>query len=78
MIFRSELLKEVRPYYMEKKRNCTKLKMVCAVFMIIFSGTVLGIVNFNPDVSDYINYGMTLSADDLGLPVDSYGLLMVE
>ena len=68
----SDLLKEVRPYYVEKR------KMACAVFAILFSGTVLGVVNLNSDVSDIIKYGTTLSADDFGFPVDSYGLLMVE
>ncbi len=74
----SELLKEVKPYYVQKKRSYARLRMACAVFAILFSGTVLGVVNFNSDVSDIIKYGTTLSADDFGFPVDSYGLLMVE
>ena len=45
---------------------------------ILLSATVMGVVNFNTDVSDIIKYGSTLSAEDLGLPVDAYGLLMVE
>ena len=45
---------------------------------MFLSGTVLGVINFNTDISDTIKYGTTLSAQDLGLPVDSYGLLMVE
>lgn len=52
--------------------------MACAVFAILFSVTALGVVNFNTDVADIIRYGTTLSADDYGFPVDSYGLLMVE
>ena len=65
----SDLLKEVRPYYVQKRKSYAKL---------LFSGTVLGVVNLNSDVSDILRYGTTLSADDLGFPVDSYGLLMVE
>ena len=74
----SDLLKEVRPYYKEKRRNITKLKAACAVFAILLSGTTLGVINFNTDISDTIKYGTTLSAEDYGFPVDSYGFLMVE
>lgn len=74
----SGLLNEVKPYYKNQRRKTAKLKMACAVMAILFSGTVLGVVNFNSDVSDTIKYGTTLSADDFGFPVDSYGLLMVE
>lgn len=74
----SNLLKEVKPYYVEKRQKTAKLKMACAVLAVLFSGTTLGVINFNSDISDIIKYGNTLSAEDLGLPVDSYGLLMVE
>ena len=74
----SDMLKEVRPYYKNQHKKITKLKMACAVFVILFSSTALGVVNLNPDVSDIIKYGTTLSAEDYGFPVDSYGLLMVE
>ena len=74
----SDLLKEVRPYYKAKRRNVVKLKAACAVFTILLSGTTLGVINFNTDISDTIKYGTTLSAEDYGFPVDSYGFLMVE
>lgn len=74
----SELLKEVKPYYVAKRKNTAKLKAACAVMAIFLSGATLGIINFNTDVSDTIKYGNALSAEDLGLPVDAYGLIMVE
>lgn len=74
----SDLIKEVRPYYLNKRKNSAKFKMACALFLILLSGTVMGVINFNPDISDIIKYGTALSAEDLGFPVDSYGLLMVE
>ncbi len=74
----SSLLKEVKPYYLTQRRKTAKLKVACAMFVIILSGATLGIINFNSDISDIIKYGNTLSAEDLGLPTDSYGLLMVE
>lgn len=74
----SELLKEVRPYYREKRKNLAKIKIACALCMLMLSGTTLGVINLNTDVSDTLKYGTTLSSEDLGLPVDSYGLISVE
>ena len=74
----SSLLREVKPYYVSKRKNTAKLKAACAAMVILLSGVTLGIVNFNSDVSDMLKYGTTLSADDLGLPVDEYGFIMVE
>ncbi len=74
----SELIKEVRPYYREKRKNLAKVKIACALCMIMLSGTTLGVINLNTDISDTLKYGTTLSAEDLGFPVDSYGLISVE
>ncbi len=74
----SELIKEVRPSYLNKKRNIAKLKIACAVFAMCISATALGVVNLNSNISDTIKYGTTLTAEDLGLPVDAYGFVMVE
>ena len=74
----SELLKEVKPFYVQRRKNFAQVKIACAICAMMLSGTVLGLVNFNTDISDTIKYGTTLCAEDLGLPVDSYGLLMVE
>lgn len=74
----SELLKEVKPYYKEKRENLAKIKVACALFLLMTSGTTLGLINYNTDISDTIKYGTTLSAEDLGLPVDTYGLITVE
>lgn len=74
----SELIQEVKPYFEEKRKTIAKFKIACAVCAMLLSGTTLGVINLNTDISDTIRYGTTLSAEDLGLPVDSYGLLMVE
>ena len=74
----SDLLSEVKLYYKGKKRRFQKLKAICAAFfLVIFSTT--GVVMYNDtDVMDSLMYGDTLSAEDLGFPVDSEGLLMVD
>ena len=74
----SELIQEVKPYYRKKRRNTARLKVACALFLIIACGTTLGVINFNTDIADTLKYGETLTAEDLGLPVDSYGLIYLE
>ena len=44
----------------------------------MFSSLSLGLVVNDDDFMDTLKYGETLSAEDLGFPVDSYGLLMVD
>ena len=74
----SELIQEVKPELLKVKREHAKLKIACAAFAILLSGTLLGILNFNPDISDTLRYGQTLTIEDYGFPVDSYGLIMVD
>ena len=74
----SDLLQEVKPFFIKKRKQTAQIKIACAICAMILSGTVLGIINFNTDISDTIRYGTTLSAEDLGLPVDAYGLILVE
>ncbi len=74
----SALISEVRGHYINKRRNFAKLKAACIIFVFLFCGAAFGVISMNTDVSDTIKYGTTLSAEDLGFPVDSYGLIMVE
>lgn len=74
----SELIQEVKPELLKVKREHAKLKIACAAFAILLSGTLLGILNFNQDISDTLRYGQTLTIEDYGFPVDSYGLIMVD
>lgn len=74
----SALIQEVRPVYIKKRKSVAKLKIACAAFAILLSGTTLGIINLNQDISDTLRYGQTLSLEDYGFPVDSYGLIMVD
>lgn len=74
----SELIGEVRGHYLKTTRKKPKLRAVCAISLLLFSTTTFGIATMNDDIVDTIKYGDTLSAEDLGFPVDSYGLLMVE
>lgn len=74
----SALIQEVKPALIAKRKSAAKLKIACAAFAIVLSGVTLGVINFNSDVSDILRYGQTLSVEDYGFPVDSYGLIMVD
>ena len=74
----SSLLSEVKFHYRNKAKQIRKIKAVCAAICLIFFSTSLGIVTDDTDLVDALMYGDSLSAEDLGFPVDSYGLLMVD
>ena len=76
----SSMLDEVKMYYYAKrKKRIASLRAACAVMFMVFSlASVTGWVINDDDIMDTLKYGDTLSAEDLGFPVDSDGLLMVD
>jgi len=74
----SDLIKEVKPYYIAKQNRLHKLRVAAAVFFIMVFTATFGMIYTNEDLSESLMYGETLTAEDLGFPVDSYGLLMVD
>ena len=74
----SSLLDEVKMYYHAKRKNTiNRLRIACVFAFILVSVSSAGLVAINEDFTETLMYGDTLSAEDLGFPVDSYGLLMV-
>ena len=74
----SELIGETKFYYKSKAKRKQKLKAVCALSLFMFFSASFGIIYNDEDIADSLMYGDTLTAEDLGFPVDSYGLLMVD
>ena len=76
----SSLLDEVKMYYYSKrKKRNANLRAACAIMFLAFSlVSMTGWVLNDDDLMDTLKYGETLSAEDLGFPVDSDGLLMVD
>ena len=75
----SELLDEVKFYYHARRRKrAVKFRAACALFLVVFSSLSFGIALNDDDLMDTLKYGNELSAEDLGFPVDSYGLLTVD
>lgn len=73
----SSLIQEAAPLIKQKNKNKSRLKLACASFALIFLVSTLSVINLNTDIRDKIMYGHTLTVEDYGLPVDSYGLIMV-
>lgn len=74
----SELIGEVKFYYKSKQRKLRKLRAVCAALFLVIFSTTFCVVTMDDDFTDMLVYGDTLSAEELGFPVDSYGLIMVD
>ena len=74
----SNLLAETKFYYRQRLRKVRKIKAVCVALCLIMFSAGLGITTNDSDFVDALMYGDTLTAEDLGFPVDSYGLLMVD
>ena len=75
----SSLIDEVKfYYYAQRKKRMTRLRAACAMVLLLFTTLSFSLAINNEDLTDTLMYGTTLSAEDLGFPVDSYGLLMVD
>lgn len=75
----SELIQEVRPYYLEKqKTKYNAVRVACIMFAFIISGVTFHFADMNYGIIDTITYGSQLTADDLGFRTDDYGLIMVD
>lgn len=73
----SELIGEVKSHYLYKKHKFPAMKAICAFMLIMFTTVSIGVLENYDDMSDTLRYGNSLSAEDLGFPVDSYGLIVV-
>ena len=74
----SDLIGETKFYYRSKSNRRRKLKAICALALFMFFSAAISVINNDGDFADALMYGDTLTAEDLGFPVDSYGLLMVD
>lgn len=73
----SDLIEEVKDHYRSKSRKKPILKIACAFMLLLFSTASISVIENYDKMVDTIEYGDTLSAEELGFPVDSYGLIVV-
>ena len=74
----SGLIDEVKFHYYSKSKKKPILKIACVLMFLIFSTVTITVMENYDDMLDTLRYGDTLSAEDLGFPVDSYGLIAVD
>ena len=78
----SKLLQEAKPLYLARKRTRKRIKAVlCTLVGVIMVGWVSYRQPAVVDTGDWVDYEQYTStaspAEEMGLPVDEYGLLMV-
>ena len=74
----SELIQEVKPYIKEKQKRRTILKSAAAFFVVAFATLSIPLCMTRVNVYDDLVAQNSLTAQELGLPVDEYGFLYVE
>ena len=74
----SDLINEVKFYYHAKRKRKPFLKAACVAIFLLFTTVTYGIYENYDVMMDTLQYGETLSAEDLGFPVYSYGLIAVD
>jgi hypothetical protein len=73
----SELIQEAKPYILACKRKNNVLKTACAIFIIMAAGLVAPLCMNLDNVSNIIAMN-SISIEEMGLPVDEYGFLMLD
>ncbi len=74
----SELIQEAKPYIKEKQKRRTILKSAAAFFVVAFATLSIPLCMTGVNVYDDLVAQNSLTAQELGLPVDEYGFLYVE
>lgn len=75
----SDLIAEVKPQFKAvRKDKYRRMKIACVFFMIMVTGVSLETADMQYGIVDQIMYGERITPEKLGLPTDSYGLLMVD
>lgn len=74
----SALIQEAKPYIKEKKKNFRVLVTAAAFFVAVFATLSVPLCMVGVDMYDNMVAQNTPSVEELGLPVDEYGLLYIE
>lgn len=74
----SALIKEAKPYIRKKRRNVRILVMAATFFTAVFATLSVPLCMVGVDVYDNYVTTKTVDVEEMGLPVDEYGLLYLE
>ncbi len=76
----SSLVKEVKAAYKEKKKNNMLAKVACFSTFVLFSSTfgLFGALYNYSEYTNYENYLQDSVTEEMGYPIDNYGLIKVD
>ena len=75
----SALIKEAKPlYFSQKKSFAKKTATVAVASLLLIAGSLFTTMNYNSGMTNVAEYGDVMCAEDLGFPVDSWGLILVD
>ena len=75
----SDIISEVKWHYIkQRKQKILGLKIACIFSLLLLSSLTISSLYDNEDMLETLRYGDCLTAEELGFPVDSYGLVMVD
>ena len=74
----SALIQEAKPYIKRKRKTARVLVIAAAFFMAVFTTLGVPLCMVGVDVYDNMVTQNAVDNQDMGLPVDEYGLLYIE
>ncbi|MDD3150210.1 MAG: hypothetical protein PHV68_05185 [Candidatus Gastranaerophilales bacterium] len=75
----SNIVKEVKPYFKKKKeKNLLLVKMTASVFLIFSAYFSINIIDLNNNPTQTAYFKDVSVIEEMGFPVDEYGLLVIE
>ena len=74
----SALIQEAKPYIKNKKRRKNAIKAACAMFVVLCTGACFQLFFAGTGFYNDLVAQNSLTIEEMGLPVDEYGFLMVD
>ncbi len=74
----SALIQEAKPFIIKNRKKNQLLKIACAISLVIFTSLSIPFLYNSDKIYDNIIAASSPSVEEMGLPVDEYGFLLVE
>ena len=74
----SALIQEAKPFIKEKRKNSQILKAACAACFVVFACLSVPVYTLGTSVYNNVVASNAMTVEEMGLPVDEYGLLYIK
>ena len=78
MLAVSNLIQEIKPYFLKKKQESKHLKIACIMALSLFAGVTFNFFDNNYKIMNTLSYNDGITLEDMGFPTDDYGFIMVD